>query len=166
MTPPSKMEVFKPTLRVCESNLWAPQFLQWILNLLQCLKTAKNHALKHFVVISCFFFVVFSGFRSPMQCVGSLNTIVWSMVTNIKHLIHFTGPNIRLQGSKPQKMSKKHRFFEVLGPKMTPLSKMEVFKTTLMVHESNSWAAQILQWILNLLQCVKTAKNHALKHFQ
>ena len=48
---------------------------------------------------------------------------------------------------------------------MTPLSKMEVFKTTLSVHESNSWAAQILQWILNLLQCVKTAKNLALKHF-
>ena len=65
MTPLSKMEVFKPTLRVCESNLWAPQFLQWILNLLQSLKTAKKHALKHFLVIFCDFFVVFSCFWFP-----------------------------------------------------------------------------------------------------
>ena len=65
MTPLSKMEVFKPTFRVCESNLWAPQFLQWILNLLQSLKTAKKHALKHFLVIFCGFFVVFSCFWFP-----------------------------------------------------------------------------------------------------
>ena len=107
------MEGFKPTLRVCESNLWAQQFLQWILNLLQCLKTAKKHALKHFLVIFWVFFVVFSGFRSPMQSEGSLNTIVWSMVTNLKHLQHLTGPNVQLMGSKPQKMSKKHRFLRV-----------------------------------------------------
>ena len=74
MTPPSKMEVFTPTLRVCESNLWAPQFLQWILNLLQCVKTAKNLALKHFLVIFWGFVHGFHFLELHYYSWGILNT--------------------------------------------------------------------------------------------
>ena len=73
------------------------------------------------------------------------------MVTNIKHLIHVTGPNIQFLGPKTLKNEQKTPFLEVLGPEMTPPSKMEVFKPTLRVCESNLWAPQFLQWILNLL---------------
>ena len=165
MTPPSKMEGFKPTLRVCESNLWAPQFLQWILNLLQCLKTAKNHALKHFLVIFWFFFCGFQWFQVPHAKRGfpKHNCLVHgNQHKTFTTFYRSQYPTFELKTSKNEQ---KTPFFEGLGPKMTPLSKVEVFKTTLTVRETYLWAPQILQWILNLLQCVKTAKNLALKHF-